>query len=247
MLLDLLARELRDLGLTDVERDANGYLFATIEATPGVAAPTIGFLAHVDTSPEMSGAGVVPIVHRHWSGEDIALPDDRSVVLRASDWPELAAQVGTTSSRRRDYAARRGRQGRRGGNRRRGGAPDRHPEIPHGRIRIAFTPDEEIGRGPNHFDVERFGAVVRLHARRWRLAASWSSRASPRMRWPDVRRLQHASRVCKKRMVNAIRQRAVSSIGCPGPACPRRPPSGYEGFVHPYQMEASVDRTSVRC
>ena len=87
VLLDHLAGELRELGLTDVTRDENGYLFATIPATAGVAAPTIGFLAHVDTSPEMSGAGVAPLVHRNWAGDDIVLPDDPTAVLRASDWP----------------------------------------------------------------------------------------------------------------------------------------------------------------
>ena len=77
-LLRLIEGELRELGLTDVSLDANGYLMATVPATISREAPTIGFLAHVDTSPEMSGAGVRPIVHQAWDGSDIVLPDDPS-------------------------------------------------------------------------------------------------------------------------------------------------------------------------
>ena len=91
----LLAAELREIGLTDVDVDANGYLMATIPATPGrEEEPAIGFIAHVDTSPEMSGAHVIPIVHRAWDGRDIVLPDDPTAVLRAAEHPDLAAQIG---------------------------------------------------------------------------------------------------------------------------------------------------------
>src|SRR5690606_11778735 len=95
VLVELLASELRAMGLTDVSVDGSGYLMATVPATPGRSGdPTIGFLAHVDTSPEMSGANVQPIVHRRWDGSDIVLPEDPSAVLRASDDPALAARIG---------------------------------------------------------------------------------------------------------------------------------------------------------
>ena len=94
VLLDQLASELRDLGLSDVERDAHGYVFGTIPATSKKSVPVIGFLAHVDTSPESPGAGVKPIVHRNWQGGDIVLPDDPSVILKPAEIPDLAAQVG---------------------------------------------------------------------------------------------------------------------------------------------------------
>src|SRR5580765_4905291 len=86
----LLAGELRDIGLTDVELDTNGYLMATVPATVRADVPVIGLVAHVDTSPEMPGAGVKPIVHERWDGSDIVLPDDPSAVLRASDQADLA-------------------------------------------------------------------------------------------------------------------------------------------------------------
>src|SRR6188474_2951888 len=94
VLQQLLADELRAIGLQDVDVDVNGYLMATVPATVAGAVPTIGFIAHVDTSPEMPGNGVIPIVHRAWDGSDIVLPDDPSAVLRAGDQPELAAQIG---------------------------------------------------------------------------------------------------------------------------------------------------------
>src|SRR5262245_22542401 len=90
----VLERELRDIGLADVELDANGYLMATIPATVDRPVPAIGLVAHVDTSPEMSGTNVTPIVHERWDGRDIVLPDDPSAVLRASEQPDLAAQIG---------------------------------------------------------------------------------------------------------------------------------------------------------
>ena len=176
VLQQLLAGELRDLGLADVTLDDNGYLMATIPSTlrlrSGQAprlrseqaatreAPTIGFIAHVDTSPEMPGENVKPIVHRAWDGRDIVLPDDPAAVLRAADDPDLAAQIG------HDIVTASGTTLL--------GADDKagvaeivaaaeylmaHPEIPHGEVRIAFTPDEEIGRGADHFDVARFGAT----------------------------------------------------------------------------------------
>src|SRR3954470_13982380 len=92
VLLNQLVRELREMGIADAAIDQYGYVTATIPATPGKAdVPVIGFIAHVDTSPEVSGAGVRPIVHRSYDGRDLVLPDDPAYVLRESDNPELAA------------------------------------------------------------------------------------------------------------------------------------------------------------
>ena len=98
----MLAAELRAIGLADAALDENGYLMATIPATVDRdGRRSIGFIAHVDTSPEMPGAGVRPIVHRAWDGRDIVLPDDPSAVLRAADIPDSPRRSGTTSSPRR--------------------------------------------------------------------------------------------------------------------------------------------------
>src|SRR5262249_19920029 len=121
--------------------------------------PVIGFIAHVDTSPEMSGANVTPIVHTNYDGRDLELPEDPSIALRLSEIPELAEQIGN------DIVTASGTT-LLGADNKSGVAEIvtaadhlmRHPEIPHGPVRIAFTPDEEVGRGTAHFDVSRFGA-----------------------------------------------------------------------------------------
>jgi len=160
VLLRDLASELRTIGLADAAIDEHGYVTATVPSTSGKAVPAIGFIAHVDTSPEVTGADVKPLVHTRWDGRDIVLPDDPTAVLRAAEYPDLAAQIG------HDIVTASGTTLL--------GADDKagvaaivaaaehlmtHPEIPHGPIRIGFTPDEEIGRGANRFDVARFAAL----------------------------------------------------------------------------------------
>lgn len=157
-LLRELASEMRAIGLCGVAMDANGYLFGTIPATPGCEdRPIVGFLAHVDTSPDMPGGGVKPGMIRNYDGGDIPLGN--GFTMRAADFPELAALKGQTIIHTDGTTLL--------------GADDKagiaaimtaaehlitHPEIPHGTIRIGFTPDEEIGRGADRFDVAAFGA-----------------------------------------------------------------------------------------
>ena len=158
VLLRALADELAEIGLTEVEMDANGYVFATLPATPGKeSVPTIGFIAHVDTSPDMNGANIHPQMLENYDGGDIRLND--SLTMRVADFPELEFFKGHTLIHTDGTSLL--------------GADDKagvaeimtamewlvaHPEWEHGRIRVGFTPDEEVGRGVDFFDVERFGA-----------------------------------------------------------------------------------------
>jgi tripeptide aminopeptidase len=160
VLLRDLTDELRAIGVDDASIDDYGYVMATIPPTTKKAGvPTIGFLAHVDTSPEMPGAGVAPIVHRSYDGRDLVLPGDPTAVLRLGEIPALADQMG------HDIVTASGST-LLGADNKAGVAEIMtaaaflvaHPEIPHGTVRLAFTPDEEIGRGTAHFDVTRFGA-----------------------------------------------------------------------------------------
>src|SRR5687767_12466385 len=157
LLRDLLG-ELQTLGLSDARMDDYGYVTATIPPTtakPDV--PTIGFIAHVDTSPEMSGAGVRPIVHRGYDGGNIVLPDDPNAVLRVIDSPYLGECIG------HDIVTASGLT-LLGADNKSGVAEIMtaaeyllgHPDIRHGAIRIAFTPDEEVGQGTKYFDVPAF-------------------------------------------------------------------------------------------
>src|SRR5215471_3869534 len=244
----LLLGELRVIGLEDLVLDDNGYLMATIPATRGRDAdPAIGFIAHVDTSPEMSGTNVKPIVHRAWDGRDIVLPDDRTAALRTSELPDLAAQIG------HDIVTASGRTLL--------GADDKagvaaiveaaaelvaHPELSHGRIRIGFTPDEEIGRGANRFDVQRFDAAYAYTLDGGNAGElEFESFSADLMRVTFVGFNTHPG-YAKGKMVNAIRAAARFVDRLPRERLSPETTDGYDGFVHPYQLEASVDRTSVR-
>jgi len=247
VLLQLLADELRAIGLQDVDVDVNGYLMATVPATVAGAVPTIGFIAHVDTSPEMPGNGVIPIVHRAWDGSDIVLPDDPSAVLRAGDQPELAAQIG------HDIVTASGTTLL--------GADDKagvaaivaavdylvaHPEIPHGPIRIGFTPDEEIGRGANRFDVARFGAAFAYTLDGGSVGElEYESFSADVMLITFLGFNTHPG-YARGRMVNAIKAAARFVDRLPAQRLSPETTAGYDGYVHPYQLEASVDRTTVR-
>jgi tripeptide aminopeptidase len=247
-LLRELVGELKSLGLDDTAMDEYGYVMATIPATAGQEnAPVIGFIAHVDTSPEMPGGGVKPIVHRRYDGRDLILPDDPGAVLRAADNPALASQIGN------DIVTASGLTLL--------GADDKagiaeivaaaehlmeHPEIPHGPVRIAFTPDEEIGRGANHFDVKRFGAVCAYTldgGGRGELEFESFSADAITVTFKGFN--THPG-YAKGRMVNAIRVAADFVARLPRDQMSPETTEGYEGYLHPYQMQASVDRTSVK-
>jgi tripeptide aminopeptidase len=247
VLLDLLAAELKALGLTDATRDAHGYVTATIPATSKKRVPVIGFLAHVDTSPEASGAGVRPIVHESWNGGDIVLPDDAGVVLRPAEIPELREQVG------HDIITASGTT-LLGADNKAGVAEIMaaaeyllaHPEIPHGPIRIGFTPDEEVGRGVEKFDVPRFGAAFAYTmdgASRGTLEIETFSADAMVVTFQGFN--THPG-FAKDRMVNSIKVAADFITRLPKQGLSPETTSGREGFVHPYVLTGSVDRTSVR-
>ena len=156
----VLAEELRELGLADAELDPHGYVYATLPATPGQeAVPTICFCSHMDTSPDASGTGVKPIVHENYQGQDLVLPDDPNVVLRADDFDGLRQNIGHTIVTASGTTLL-------GADNKAGLAAimtaaaylTEHPEVPHGRLRILFTPDEEIGRGVNAVDMRKLAA-----------------------------------------------------------------------------------------
>jgi tripeptide aminopeptidase len=158
---NLLVEELKEIGMTDVTMDDNGYVMATLPANTDKTVPTIGFLAHVDTATDFTGKNVNPQVWPNYDGGDIVLHEDKQIILSPTEYPELKKYTehtlittdGTTLL---------------GADNKAGIAEImtameyliQHPEIKHGKIRVAFTPDEEIGRGPHHFSVDRFGAEL---------------------------------------------------------------------------------------
>ena len=158
----VLLTELRTMGASDVQLTETGYVLATVPSTlPDRQVPTVAFLAHVDTVEAFSGTGVKPIVHRNYDGQKLVLPDDPSQILSPEATPHLAEKIG------HDLVTASGTTLL--------GADDKagvaiimaltahllsHPEIPHGDVRICFTPDEEIGRGVEHIELEEIAADV---------------------------------------------------------------------------------------
>jgi tripeptide aminopeptidase len=246
-LLRVLVDELKGIGLADAAMDEHGYVMATIPPTSRKRVPVIGFVAHVDTSPEMSGAGVKPIVHRAWKGGDIVLPEDPSAVLRPADNPALAEQVGN------DIVTASGTT-LLGADNKAGVAEivaaaeylTAHPEIPHGPIRIAFTPDEEIGKGTQHFDVAKFGAHCAYTMDGETLGELEMETFSADSCTVVFQGFNTHPGYAKGRMVNAIKVAADFVARLPKDRLSPETTEGYEGFVHPYQMQAGVDRTSVK-
>jgi len=241
-----LAAELRALGLRDAAVDGHGYVMATIPATTQKTnVPAIGFIAHVDTSPEMSGAGVTPIVHASYDGRDIVLPDDPTAILRLADTPALAGQVG------HDIVTASGTTLL--------GADDKagvaeivtaaeyliaHPEVPHGVVRIAFTPDEEIGRGANHFDVARFGCACAYTLDGGSRGELEAESFSADLMTVTFHGFNTHPGYARGRMLNAIKIAAAFVDRLPGQLSPEAT-TGREGFVHPYVQQSGVDRTTV--
>ena len=249
VLLRDLVSELRALGVADAAMDEHGYVMGTIPATATGHddVPVIGFIAHVDTSPEMSGAGVKPIIHRNYRGGDIALPDDPGVVLREAESPYLRECIG------HDIVTASGRT-LLGADNKSGVAAIvtaaeywlAHPEVPHGPIRIAFTPDEEVGNGTKYFDVARFGAKYAYTIDGGERGELEFETFSADAMFVTFRGFNTHPGFARGRMVNAIKLAARFIDRLPSDRLSPETTDGYEGFVHPYVVQASVDRTTVK-
>jgi tripeptide aminopeptidase len=247
-LLKHLLKQLKEIGLKDAAMDEYGYVFATIPATTKRAGvPVIGFIAHVDTSPEMPGAGVKPIVHKNYQGQDLVLPDDPKPVLKFKDNPALAEQIGcdiVTAS----GATLLGADNKAGVAEIVAAAEYlmQHPEIPHGAIRVGFTPDEEVGNGTKYFDVARFGAACAYtmdgETKGEIEMETWSADAITIGFQGNNTHPGYA----KGKMINAIKVAADFINRLPKDRLSPETTDGYDGFVHPYVVNASVEKTSVK-
>lgn len=248
VLLDALVGELKELGLSDAVRDEFGIVMATLPAnTKKAKVPVVGLLAHVDTSPEMSGANVRPIVHRSYSGGDLVLPDDPAAVIRAADNPDLAGKKGE------DIVTASGATLL--------GADDKsgvavvmallqhlkeHPDVPHGTLRISFTPDEEIGRGVRKFDVKRFGAYCAYTLDGAALGTYECETFSADAMHVTFQGFNTHPGFATGKMVNAIKVAADFVNRLPKNGLAPETTSGRDGFVHPHTLDSSVDRSTVK-
>ena len=240
-----LKNELEDLGLEEIELDEHGYLYATLPANTDKQVPTIGFIAHMDTSPHMSGANVTPRIVHKYDGSDIVLCEEESIILAPAQFPELLEHKGE------DLIVTDGKTLL--------GADDKagiaeivsaivylqeHPEIKHGKIRVGFNPDEEIGLGAHKFDVAKFGCewaytmdgseVGELEFENFNAAA-----AKVIVKGRNV----HPG-YAKGKMVNAIRVANEFMSLVPADETPEAT-EGYEGFYHVVGVEGEVEQATI--
>lgn len=242
----LLVAELLQLGISDAELDEAGYVYATIPATTDGDFPVLCFCSHVDTAPDCSGTGVKPILHRNYDGSDIVMPDDNSIVLSAQNHPYLKAKIGD------DIITASGTTLL--------GADDKagvaiimdlaqylmeHPEIPHGKIRILFTPDEEIGRGVNAVDMKKLGATVGYTLDGGEYGHLEGENFSADAAILTFTGISAHPGYAKGKMVNAMKVAGTFLSRLPlNEWCPEST-SGAEGFVHPVSMEGELEQAKV--
>ena len=240
-----LKEELESLGLEDITLDEHGYLFATLPANIDKPVPTIGFIAHMDTSPDMSGKDVSPRIVQNYDGSDIVLCAEENVVLSPSQFPELLDHKGE------DLIVTNGKTLL--------GADDKagiaeivsaivylkeHPEIKHGKIRIGFNPDEEIGLGAHKVDVEKFGcdwAYTMDGGEVGELEFENFNAASAKITFKG--RNVHPG-YAKNKMINSIRVANRFCAMLPAHETPEHT-EGYEGFYHLISFNGDVEQTTV--
>jgi len=245
-LAKILKEELDYIGLSDVQIDKYGYVTATLPSNTDKKIPVIGFLAHYDTSPDASGTNVKPQIFENYDGEDIFINKDLDVVLRISDFPELKNYVGQTIITASGDTLL--------------GADDKagiaeimtamdylvhHPEIKHGTVKIAFTPDEEIGKGVDYFDVRKFGAdfaytvdggpIGELEYENFN-AASAKIKIKGRNIHPGY---------AKNKMINAILIAAELNEMLPASERPELTEK-YEGFFHITKFNGTVEEAEIQ-
>lgn len=240
-----LAEELKAIGLSEVEVDKHGYVMATLPANIPGKIPVVGFIAHMDTSPDFSGENVKPQIIKEYDGSKLVLNQENNIVLDPADFPELKNCIGldlitsdgTTLLGADDKA----------------GIAEivtameilvRKPEIKHGKIRICFTPDEEIGHGADHFDVEKFGADFAYTLDGSELGELEFENFNAAHAVIEIQGKSVHPGTAKNKMINAliVANRIISML----PASQRpEHTEGYEGFFHLVSLSGNVSNASL--
>jgi tripeptide aminopeptidase len=243
----VLVQDLLALGIKDAELDEHGYVYATIPATTDKNVPVLCYCSHVDTAPDCSGKGVKPILHKNYDGADITLPDDTSVVISTKDHPYLKERIGD------DIITASGTTLL--------GADDKagvaiimdlanymmqHPEVKHGKIRILYTPDEEVGRGVAAVDMKKLGADFGYTldgGERGHLEGETFSADAAIVTFNGIS--AHPG-YAKGKMVHAIKVAAAFVDMLPkNEWCPEVT-EGMQGFVHPVSIEGGLEKATVQ-
>lgn len=242
----ILVEDLKALGITDAELDEHGYVYATIPSNIDKKVPTVCFCAHVDTAPDCSGTNVKPILHPKWDGTDIVLPDDHSVVISTAKHPYLKERIGDDIITASGLTLL--------------GADDKagvavimdmaqylmtHPEVEHGRIRILFTPDEEVGRGVDAIDMKRLDADFGYTldgGERGHLEGESFSADGVTIR---IHGLSAHPGYAKDKLVNAIKIAGEFLDALPKDSWSPETTEGKQGFVHPVNINGAAEVTTL--
>lgn len=244
-LANQLVAELKTIGMEDVTIDENGYVMATLPSNTDKEVPTIGFLAHVDTATDFTGAGVNPQVIENYDGNDIVLNESLNIVMSPKDFPNLHHYVGQTLITTDGTTLL--------------GADDKagvteimtamaylinHPEIKHGKIRVAFTPDEEIGRGPHHFDVAAFDAKFAYTMDGGPLGELEYESFNAAAAKITIKGTNIHPGTAKGKMVNSAKIAMELNSLLPADESPETT-EGYEGFYHLISINGDVEQTKL--
>lgn len=242
----VLVAELLAMGITDAELDANGYVYATIPSNVDHETKVVCFCAHVDTAPDCSGTNVKPILHTKWDGSDIVLPDDQSIVISKKNHPYLEERIGDDIITASGLTLL--------------GADDKagvaiimdlaqylisHPEVKHGKIRILFTPDEEVGRGVNAIDMDRlaadFGYTLDGGERGHLEGESFSADAVT----VKIHGVSAHPGYALGKLVNATKIAGTFLAALPTDSWSPETTTDKEGFVHPTSINGGAELTTI--
>ncbi len=242
----VLIQELHSLGISNAHLDEFGYVYAHIASNVAHEVPGLCFCAHMDTSPDCSGENVKPIVHPYYHGQDLVLPDDPTVIIRLSEHPDLAEQIGN------DIITASGTT-LLGADNKAGVAEimdvaafyATHPEVPHGPITILFTPDEEVGRGPDHVDMEKINAQYGYTLDGEKRGHLENETFSADGFVVKIQGISQHPGFAKDRMESALKIAAEIVNTLPKDRLSPETTEGKEGFIHPTDISGSVEEATI--
>jgi tripeptide aminopeptidase len=242
----LLVEELKAMGIQDAEMDEWGYVYATVPSNTDKNVPTLCFCAHVDTAPDASGTGVKPILHKNYQGQDIVLPDDKSQVLRKADFPYLEKLTG------HDLITASG--GTLLGSDDKAGVAEimdaanylmTHPEVKHGKVRLLFTPDEEVGKGTAKVDMNKLGADFGYTLDGGEAGSledeTFSADGVQLIIYGVITHPGYA----KDKMVNALKIAGDVLASLPRAELSPETTEGKQGFIHPVRVEGIAEKATI--
>ncbi len=243
----VLVAELLEMGITDAHLDNFGYVYATIPSTTEKEVPVICFCSHMDTSPDCSGKNVKPIIHSNYQGQDLVLPDDETIILKMAEHPDLKDQIGS------DIITASGTT-LLGADNKAGVAEIMeaaafliaHPEIKHGKIRILFTPDEEIGRGVDKADLKKLGADFGYTIDGETLGSIEDETFSADGAVLTINGVSTHPGFAKGKMESAIKILADVISALPADCLSPESTELKEGFIHPVTFGGSVEQAEAR-